>query len=46
MNLDKLTSSAKCLTCLGIEVDMDKNVMRNQPDKLQEIYAECPQGQV
>ena len=41
MNCEKLTPPTKCLTCLGIEVDIDKNVMRIQPDKLQEIYAEC-----
>ena len=42
MNLRKLTSPTKCLICLGIKVDIDKNVMRIQPDKLQDIYAECP----
>ena len=41
MNMDKLTAPTKCLTCLGIEVDIDKNIMRIQPDKSQEIYAEC-----
>ena len=28
MNLEQLTSPTKCLTCLGIEIDIDKNVMR------------------
>ena len=41
MNTDNLTPHSKCLTCLGIEVDIDKNGVRIQPDKLQEIYAEC-----
>ena len=41
MNLEKLTPPTKCLTCLGIEVDVDRNVMRIQPDKLREIYREC-----
>ena len=41
MNSEKLTPPTKRLTCLGIEVDIDQNIMRIQPDKLQEIYAEC-----
>ena len=41
MNFENLTPPTKCLTCLGIEVDIDWNVMRIQPDKLQEIYTEC-----
>ena len=41
VNMDKLTPSTKCLTCLATEVDIDNNTMRIHPDKLFEIYEEC-----
>ena len=41
VNLDKLTPPTKRLTCLGIEVDIEANVLRIAPDKLDEIHQEC-----
>ena len=41
VNSDKLTSPTKRLTCLGIEVDIEANVLRIAPDKLHAIHQEC-----
>ena len=41
VNPDKLTPPTKRLTCLGIEVDIEANVLRIAPDKLHEIHQEC-----
>ena len=43
VNSDKLTPPTKCLTCLGIDVDIEANVLRIAPDKLHEIHQECLQ---
>ena len=43
VNSDKLTPPTKHLTCLGIEVDVEANVLRIAPDKLHEIHQECLQ---
>ena len=41
VNSDKLTPPTKLLTCLGIEVDIEANVLRIAPDKLHAIHQEC-----
>ena len=41
VNSDKLTPPTKRLTCLGIEVDIEANVLRIAPDKLHAIHQEC-----
>ena len=41
VNPAKLTPPTKRLTCLGIEVNIEANVLRIAPDKLYEIYREC-----
>ena len=41
VNQDKLTPPTKRLTCLGIEVDIEANVLRIAPDKLHAIHQEC-----
>ena len=41
VNPDKLTPPTKRLTCLGIEVDIEANILRITPDKLDEIHQEC-----
>ena len=40
-NQDKLTSSTKRLTVLGIEIDIQANTMRIVPKKLLQIYEDC-----
>ena len=39
--LDKLTPPTKRLTCLGIDFDIENNIMSISKDKLEAIYAEC-----
>ena len=41
INRDKLTPPTKRLTCLGIDFDIENNIMRISEDKLQAIHAEC-----
>ena len=41
VNSDKLTPPTKRRTCLGIEVDIEGNVLPIAPDKLHEIHQEC-----
>ena len=41
INRDKLTPPTKCLTCLGIDFDIENNIMSISKDKLEAIYAEC-----
>ena len=41
INLNKLTPPTKCLTCLGIDINIDTNTMSISKNKLQSIYDEC-----
>ena len=41
VNMDKFTPPTKRLACLGIEVDIEANILCIAPDKLDEIYQEC-----
>ena len=41
INQDKLTPPTKCLTVLGIQIDIQANTMRIYPNKLAQIYSEC-----
>ena len=41
INQDKLTPPTKCLTVLGIQIDIQANTMRIDPNKLAQIYSEC-----
>ena len=41
INQDKLTPRSKCLTVLGIEIDIQKNTLRIDPIKLAQIHEEC-----
>ena len=41
INYDKLTPPTKCLTCLGIDFNIESNTMSISKDKLEAIYAEC-----
>ena len=38
---DKLTPPTKSLTVLGIQIDIQANTMRIDPNKLAQIYSEC-----
>ena len=40
-NLDKQTPPCRKLTCLGIQIDLDKNELSIHPEKLESIYTEC-----
>ena len=40
-NQEKQTPPCRALTCLGIKIDIDKNTLSIDPDKLTSIYAEC-----
>ena len=41
VNPDKLTPPTKRLTCLGIEVDIEANILCIDPNNLYEIHQEC-----
>ena len=41
INQDKLTPPTKCLTVLGIEIEIQANTMRIDPNKLAQIHREC-----
>ena len=42
INQDKLTPPTKCLTrVLGIEIDIQGNTLRIDPNKLAQIHEEC-----
>ena len=41
INRDKLTPPTKHLTCLGIDFDIENNIISISKDKLEAIYAEC-----
>ena len=43
INPDKKTAPTRRLTCLGISIDLDTNTLSIEPNKLDEIYAECLQ---
>ena len=40
-NQDKQTPPCRTLTCLGIQIDLDHNIMSIDPDKLSSILSEC-----
>ena len=40
-NPDKQTPPCHKLTCLGIQIDLDKNELSIYPEKLESIYNEC-----
>ena len=40
INQDKFTPPTKCLTVLGIQIDIQANTMRIDPNKLAQIYSE------
>ena len=41
MNQDKLSPPTRTLTCLGVTIDLDKNVLYLEKNKMEEIYREC-----
>ena len=41
MNPSKCTPPCRALTCLGIHIDIDKNTLSIDKDKIQEIHQEC-----
>ena len=41
LNCDKLTPPTKCLTCLGIDIDIASNTMSILENKLKYIHDEC-----
>ena len=40
-NPEKQTPPCRALTCLGIKIDLDANILSIDPDKLISIYLEC-----
>ena len=40
-NQEKQTPPCRALTCLGIKIDLDRNTLSIDPDKLASIYAKC-----
>ena len=40
-NQDKQTPPCRTLTCLGIQIDFDRNIMSIDPDKVSSILSEC-----
>ena len=41
MNQDKLSPLTRTLTCLGVTIDLDKNLIYIEKNKMEEIYREC-----
>ena len=41
MNQDKLSPPTRILTCLGVTIDLDKNLIYIEQSKMEEIYKEC-----
>ena len=41
INQDKLTPPTKCLTVLGMEIDIHRNTLSIDPSKLAQIHEEC-----
>ena len=41
LNRDKLTPPTKCLTFLGIDIDIEKNIMSIAEDKIKSTHDEC-----
>ena len=40
-NPKKQTPTCRALTCLGIKINLDENIISTDPDKLASSYAEC-----
>ena len=43
MNSDKRTPLAKAITCLGINIDLESNILSTDQEKLAAIHIECGQ---